>query len=306
MRLPSPAKASSRACACSRFRGKPSSMQPRAQSGCEMRSSSMPIVISSGTSRPLSTNGWAFLPSAVPRRMFSRKSSPVVTWARPVSFLSNAAWVPLPAPGRPRRITYNGCLADEAFVLAHEQLGFELAEGVKNDADDDDETACRYAKRGLTAARRTGPHKTRRDEGGDGDDAQEEGAAPCDTQKDAVDVVLGRAPGTDAGDEPALSLEVLREILLLKDDEGIEEREHDDGDEDEGPIPDVAGVEGVLEEFPGVRQKAVVRACESAAYERRQDHDGDAVADSLLADQLAEPNKKHRAGGHRNDRGERR
>src|SRR5207247_1889117 len=102
-------------------------------------------------------------------------------------------------------------------------------------------------------------------------DPQEEGTAPGDAQKDTVDVVLRRAPGTDAGDEAALSLEVLCEVLLLKDDEGIEEREDNDGKEDEGPIPDVAGVEGVLQELAGVCEKAVVGAFESAAHEGGHD-----------------------------------
>src|SRR5437667_2705980 len=79
--------------------------------------------------------------------MFSRKSSPVVMCARPTSLFRRAAWVPLPAPGRPSNTTYTvPGLPDEAFVLAHHQLRLDLAHRVQDDANHDDQAATRDAK----------------------------------------------------------------------------------------------------------------------------------------------------------------
>src|SRR5579859_4174322 len=54
------------------------------------------------------------------------------------------AWVPLPAPTGPSRMRSRGATAppvplaaNEAPVVAHDELGFELAHRVQRDADDD-------------------------------------------------------------------------------------------------------------------------------------------------------------------------
>ena len=82
------------------------------------------------------------------------------------SFVSFAAWVPLPAPGGPKRMRLSSAIGEpdrvprarkaaqeeylrtnpsaasgsqEAFVVAHHQLRFQLFHRVERDADHDDD-----------------------------------------------------------------------------------------------------------------------------------------------------------------------
>ena len=96
---------SSSLCACGSVRGKPSRMNPSAQSGCAMRSSTMLRTMSSGTNSPRSMMGLALRPSGVPRPTCSRNMSPVERCGTPYRCAICWACVPLPAPGGPSRIT---------------------------------------------------------------------------------------------------------------------------------------------------------------------------------------------------------
>ncbi len=49
--------------------------------------------------------GFTCWPKGVPRATWSRRRSPVESFLKPSSSASLAAWVPLPAPGGPKKIT---------------------------------------------------------------------------------------------------------------------------------------------------------------------------------------------------------
>ena len=85
--------------------GKPSSRNPRLQSGWVSRSSIIATTTSSGTSSPESRYAWATSPSGVPSATLARRRSPVArctSWNRAAI---RSAWVPLPAPGGPSNKT---------------------------------------------------------------------------------------------------------------------------------------------------------------------------------------------------------
>src|SRR4030042_1925128 len=91
------------------------------------RASSRALAWSTLRGKPSSAKPWA----ASGRAMRSR-SMPTVN--------SSGTRSPCPPP-----------LADEPFVLAHEELGLDLAHGVEDDADDDDEAAGGDAESGRAA-----------------------------------------------------------------------------------------------------------------------------------------------------------
>ena len=59
-----------------------------------------------GTSRPASMIALTRVPSALPEATAARSMSPVASCTRPCVCSSRFAWVPLPAPGGPRRIRF--------------------------------------------------------------------------------------------------------------------------------------------------------------------------------------------------------
>ncbi len=80
-------------------------MNPRAASGWRSRSAIRPIITSSDTSAPVSMMRLASRPSGVPAATASRSISPVAICGICHSPASSRAWVPLPAPGGPRKIS---------------------------------------------------------------------------------------------------------------------------------------------------------------------------------------------------------
>src|SRR3989441_8664690 len=123
-------------------------MKPRAASGPARHSRIRPMITSSGTSAPRSIYRLASRPSLVPAARASRSMSPVATCATPHSRASARAWVPLPAPGGPRK-TRRMLAArerpararlgplEEALVVAHQEVRLHLAHGVERHADHD-------------------------------------------------------------------------------------------------------------------------------------------------------------------------
>src|SRR5664279_157163 len=102
-----------------------------------MRSASMPIVTSSGTSAPLSRYERAFRPSGVPRRMCSRNMSPVAMWGTPMAAATAVAWVPFPAPGGPNKSAASmPLLLEDALVVAHRELRLHLPHRIERHTDD--------------------------------------------------------------------------------------------------------------------------------------------------------------------------
>ena len=63
--------------------------------------------------------------------------------------------------------------------------------------------------------------------GGHGDDAQEERAGDRDAEDDPGQVVLGRAPGPDAGDEAAVLAQLLGRLIGLEREGRVEVGEAD-------------------------------------------------------------------------------
>src|SRR2546422_1369079 len=111
---------------------------------------------SSGTSAPFSIKGAICLPRGVPAAMASRSMSPVEIRGTFPHAARRAAWVPLPAPGGPRKITRSRSAgrtsglasttdppalagAAEAVVVPHDELGLDLGHGVHGHPHDDEQ-----------------------------------------------------------------------------------------------------------------------------------------------------------------------
>src|SRR3990167_5842790 len=86
-------------------RGKPSKRKPLTQSAWVMRSLTRLMIRSSETRPPLSITLLAFRPSSVPALTAARSMSPVEICGIPNFLVMKPAWVPLPAPGAPSKIT---------------------------------------------------------------------------------------------------------------------------------------------------------------------------------------------------------
>src|SRR5687768_18191477 len=90
------------------------------------------------------------LPISLPLATSARSRSPDASTGVPRLADSSGAWVPLPAPGAPRRIAMVigvadplaalPRLADEPFVVAHHQLGLDLLHRLDDDGDHDEES----------------------------------------------------------------------------------------------------------------------------------------------------------------------
>src|SRR5688572_20261707 len=95
--------------------------------------------------------------------------------------------------GRPED---SGTLLEEAFVVAHHQLGLELLHRVEGDAHNDQQ-------RGAAEEEvRVRLRDEERRQGGDRREVQ--GAGEGEAREDAVQELRGRAAGPHAGDEPAV------------------------------------------------------------------------------------------------------
>ena len=121
--------------------------------------------------------------------------------------------------------------AEEAVVVAGDEVGFDLAHGVEHDADDDQQGR---------AAEELGDHRGDlegfvEEHGQDGDDGQEDGAGQGDAGHDAVEEFGGGFAGADAGDVAAVFLEVVGDLdgVELGGDPEVGEEEDHQGVEDE-------------------------------------------------------------------------
>ena len=93
------------ASACGIVRGNPSNKKPSAQSGCEIRSLTRLMISSSPTKPPKSIISLALIPSGVPAFTAARSMSPVEICGMAYFAQMKVAWVPLPAPGAPNKIS---------------------------------------------------------------------------------------------------------------------------------------------------------------------------------------------------------
>src|SRR5205807_3879652 len=194
MRWPMVSSMPSSASAWGTVRGKPASRNPPAQSVRVIRSRIISTMTSSGTSSPRFMNSRALRPSSVPRLTSSRRMSPVEIWGMPYSRVRKSACVPLPLPGGPNSNRFTAS-SDEAAVLAHDQLGFELLHGVERDADHDQDGGAPEVHLLLVDAGDPGGG----DRQHDCDHAQEDRAREGDAVQHRIEVVRRRAARADAG-----------------------------------------------------------------------------------------------------------
>src|SRR5437867_3083106 len=158
--------------------------------------------------------------------MCSRKRSPVERWTQPFWVTSAFAWVPLPTPGGPRKtrsptpLLSSGISPDEALVGPLQELGLELLHRLDHDADDDEDARAAEPEglhlRDVADERRHDRH-----------DPQEERARDRDARHDARKELGGRAARTDAGDEPAVSLDVVSNVVRDERERRVEAGEGD-------------------------------------------------------------------------------
>src|SRR5882724_2017866 len=228
--LPVLVSISSSALAWASVRGKPSRMKPLAASGWAMRSWIRPTISASGTSSPFSMMPLAFLPSSLPEATAARSMSPVESWTRPRSCCRRCAWVPLPAPGGPRRMMFialrssaaapQAGLLDETLVLVGEQVRLDLGHRIERDRDHDQQAGAAEVERHAA----TGDQQL----GQDADRRQVERADHGQAIEDVFQV-LGRVlAGTDAGHEAAVLLQVVGGVGRVEDHRRVEEAEEDD------------------------------------------------------------------------------
>src|SRR2546426_9370614 len=297
--------------ACGKVRGKPSKTNPLAQSGCEMRSSTMPSTISSGTNSPRSMIGFASRPNGVPGATWSRNMSPVERCGIRYRRAPSCACVPFPARGGPRKITarfrpaagVGPKLATAAaqpsfphkpFVVAHHQLRFELLHGVHSHADYNQQRSAaeieRHAKTFQDEAPRVGikpspqgagqvmqfdagnhPFRDQADQGEI--NATNESQPP----ENLVDVFGRVPPRSDAGNEPAVLAHVVSELRRIEHDAYVEEREQNDQRDVDQRVQRLAPRERLGEfveklELPLEEQGQRSREREQGTGENRRDH----------------------------------
>src|ERR1700712_1616198 len=223
---PTLSSAAASSSACATLRGKPSGRKPSLASSASSASRITPMISSSGTRLPASMCALAWRPSSVPSLTAARRMLPVAKYGRPKSCVIRSAWVPWPAPGGPTRMRFSsdtgalaaslrtgasrppvpgrsGILLEEAFVVAHHQLGLELLHGVEGHADDDQQRGSAELER----LRRTGEgdHDRRQR----GDRGEVECAREREAREDPVEE-LGRRPArSHPRDEAAVLLQVL-------------------------------------------------------------------------------------------------
>src|SRR6266851_10326400 len=229
------------------------------------------VSSSSGTRPPFSIRGPATRPRAVPAAMASRSMSPVEILGTRRWPARRPAWVPLPAPGGPRKMTRSPIAGSgvglasatdpsplarsaEAFVVAHDELRLHLGHRVHGHADDDEERGSAeieveaeafrdprevvVGQEGVDDRPEVGDGRDLEagDEelGKDGDEGEVDGAAEGDAAQDVVQVLRRALARTDAGHEAAVLPHVLGHVVGVEDDGGVEVAEEDDeGDVEE-------------------------------------------------------------------------
>src|SRR2546426_1057047 len=126
----------------------------------------------------------------------------------PYLVVMRRACVPFPAPMGPSRTSSSGSPSNEAPVVAHDELGFQLAHRVERHADDDQHGRARNRER-LEPCQRLD------EEGQYGDQAQEQRTRDGDANEHLRQVLMRWSSRSDARDEAILSLQVFGDVLLL-------------------------------------------------------------------------------------------
>src|SRR5215471_11891338 len=240
-----------------------------------MRSATMRSTIESGTSSPRAMIGCARCPSEVPCETCSRSMSPVERCGAAKRRANSFAWVPFPAPGGPRKITARSSVscgrmsevtqsspsdyvcrtlapaADPAFpcksfVIAHDQLRFQLLDGIHRDTDNDQQrctaeikvhaqtvqnplgenavkpVAAKPDRQVIEVNARDHPLRKKANQ------RQIHGADQGQALQDTADVLAGIASGTNTGNEAAVLAHIVGEFGGIEDDTHIEKRKQQD------------------------------------------------------------------------------
>src|SRR5215471_3085794 len=112
-----------------------------------------------------------------------RSKSPLATCGTWYFSAIRRACVPLPAPTGPSRTRSSGLSANEAPVVAHDQLRFELTHRIERDADDDQHGGAGNRQRLETGGRL---HEI----GQDGDNAEEQRTRDGDADQHVEKVLV--------------------------------------------------------------------------------------------------------------------
>src|SRR6202142_453610 len=123
----------------------------------------------------------------------------------------------LPEPDGPASTTtcfpLTACIV--RLILSDRSLCVNLLDHIKDDRHDDEEGRAADRDRGDTG---DAAQKTRQD----GHRAEEERADERDARNDVAEIFSGRFSGTHTGYERAVFLQILRDLMRLKRDRGIE------------------------------------------------------------------------------------
>src|SRR2546428_1799514 len=215
-------------------------MNPGAQSGRLRRLPTMSIMIPSDTYWPAARIGWPLRPSSVPAWISALSMSPVAMCGMPKCERSMLAWVPLPLPGAPYKSRFTqplrpfgppphtvgrsclqGTSLDETAVLTHHQLRLQLLHRVEGDAHEDQDRSASEIHLLLIDAR----DLRRRDGQDDRDEPEEDRAHESDPVHHRLQVVRGGTSRADARDEARIAFEVVRDLMHVERDRGVEVRE---------------------------------------------------------------------------------
>src|SRR3954463_692823 len=265
--------------ACGTLRGNPSSRKPFFASSSSRRSTTMPIVISSGTRSPASMNFFACCPSSVPWLTLARKMSPVEIFGIPRCAEMNWACVPFPAPGGPtrtRRITAPP-LAEEALVVAQHQLALDLLGGVETHTDEDEHGGAAERER-LAGACAAAWQERQRDDRQGGDRRPGERPGEREPRQDVLEVLRRRTARSDARDEAAVLAHVVADLDRVERDRDVEVRE-EDGEQavgqDVGPLGAASEVGRDERRQPLVAGPDLGEQLREIEQRRREDHRDD-------------------------------
>src|SRR3989344_9222346 len=225
-------------------------MMPVSGDSSSSASPMIPETISSETSSPASITALALSPIGVPALTAARSMSPVDSCFMPRSSTRRWAWVPLPAPGGPKRMIFMGNpspngpvvpgpdypqtlrlaqaslqlrLLDQVGILMRQQMALDLGDRIDSAVDDDQQAGAAQEEQRNAGLRNHifGQHA---------DKGQVRRADHGDAGEHIIQIGRRVLARTDAGDEAAILLQVLRRLFRVEDHGGVEEAEEDDAE----------------------------------------------------------------------------
>ena len=108
----------------------------------------------------------------------------------------------------------------KAFVMASDQVGFDLLDGIESDADDDEKGGTAEVERDTVLC----DQKV----GKDANDRDVESAAKGDPREDEVDVLGRLLSGADSGDVASGFFDIVSHVDGVEGDGGVEVTKEDD------------------------------------------------------------------------------